>query len=84
MRCVGIDTNGFIYDINPQPADTSSCFLVLASPDEFHRPLDDLLALSAEDGLQISLAILVVWGVALGIRWIARAFLSTEDIGDVN
>jgi len=34
MRCVVIDANGFVVDVDPQPVDVSTCVLVLAAPSE--------------------------------------------------
>lgn len=60
MRCVAIDGNGFVVDVVPQPADVTTCSMVLASPEEigeaspFNIPLDAAGDLVAAMGLVIA------------------------------
>lgn len=66
MRCVAVDpSTGAVYVQHPEPADVSSCALVLASPGEIGAsPFSlDVPAASA-----IGAAILTLWAVAWGIR----------------
>lgn len=65
MRCVAIDVDGFVVDVVPQPADLTTCTLVLASPAEVTA---SPFLLSLEDGGLIGLAILSLWAVAFGMR----------------
>lgn len=65
MRCVGVDPSGVVVVINPEPADVSSCSLVLASPGEIGS---SPFALDVPAAAAISAAVLLVWAVAWGCR----------------
>lgn len=61
MRCVQIDASGNVVDVVPQPADASSCTLVLAEPSEVASVFPvltttDALAIAVAAGSFIALA----------------------------
>ena len=78
MRCMTIDANGYLVDVTPQPSDWSTCALVVQSGSEAGA---NPFYLSAADGESISLAIMLVWGVAWGWRALIEAL---KDEGDSN
>jgi len=67
VRCVQVDANGFVVDVVPQPADVSTCALVLATPNEIISPLRELAELSAADAALISTAVVGIWLVGWAI-----------------
>lgn len=69
MRCVTINTRGVVVDVDPQPADWSSCALVLQSGAEAGA---NPFYLSADEGQSVALAIIFVWGVGFGFRAIIQ------------
>lgn len=75
MICVEIGVDGAVYAVSPQPAEVSSCGMVIVSADSV---LNTPWALTPEQGSQIGAAVLLVWAVAYTFRLIGRA-LSTVD-----
>jgi hypothetical protein len=69
MCCVQINESGAVVDVVPQPADTSTCTLVLAAAAEVGA---SPFALSLDDAALISSSIALVWAVAWGARMMAR------------
>lgn len=76
MRCVTIKANGILEDINPQPNDWSTCAYVLLSGAEAGA---SPFYLTAEEGAQISWAIVAVWSVAFVTRAIIKALKQGND-----
>lgn len=76
--CVQVGLDGAIYAVDPQPVVTGSCSLVLVSGEEAGN---DLLKLTAEQGSQIGVAILLVWALAFTFRMIIRSF-NVDQNGD--
>ena len=70
MRCVAIDGSGFVVDVVPQPADLTTCTLILASPTEVTA---SPFILSDEDAALLAGAAWFVWGVAYGLRMLRKA-----------
>lgn len=78
MLCVAVDVSGSVYVVDPQPADTSACGLVIGSGLEAHS---SPWALTLEQGSQIGGAILAVWALAFVFRMVIRA-LNVDENGD--
>lgn len=75
MRCVAVDSStGVVVDIDPQPADPTSCALVLAAPAEVNSPF----AMSVVDATTIGVSILGLWAGA----WVFRVLGRTLSAGD--
>lgn len=70
MRCVAIDAAGVLVDVVPQPADVSTCALVIRSGQEVSA---NPFALTLEEGGLIGAAIVLLWGAAFGLRMLRRA-----------
>jgi|OpeIllAssembly_1097287.scaffolds.fasta_scaffold02466_3 hypothetical protein len=68
MRCVVVDASGFVVDVTPQPADVTTCTLVLASPSEVGS---SPFAVDSTDAQTLLWGIAPLWITA----WIFRAFL---------
>lgn len=64
--CLTQTADGFQL-ANPQPTQYTTCTHLVASPNE----LASNYTLTANEGLQISMAIIVVWGVGFAFRAIA-------------
>lgn len=77
MICVEALPDGSLSVVDPQPADTSGCGMVLVSGLE---AASSPWALTPEQGSDIGGAILAVWGLAFVFRLLART-LSTVDEG---
>jgi hypothetical protein len=67
MRCVEIDVTGVVIDVVPQPATLDLCTLLLVSPGEI---TPNPFALDLDAALAISGAIIGLWGLAAGIRYV--------------
>lgn len=78
MLCVAVDVSGSVYVVDPQPADTSACGLVIVSGLEAHS---SPWALTLEQGSQVGGAILAVWALAFVFRMVIRA-LNVDQNGD--
>jgi len=78
MLCAVVAPDGAVYVVDPQPADTSACGLVLVSGLEAHS---SPWALTLEQGSQVGGAILAVWALAFVFRVVIRA-LNVDQIGD--
>lgn len=74
MRCVAIDPAGVVVVANPEPADVSSCSLVLASPGEIGA---SPFALDVPAASAIAAAVLLVWAGAWGARQIINHLRSS-------
>lgn len=74
VRCVAIDTSGFVVDVVPQPADFTTCTLLLVSPGEI---TPSPFALDLGGAAAISGAIIGLWGLAAGIRYVV-GFLRSQ------
>jgi len=72
MYCLTDNGNGSYSVANPQPTNINSCVYVIAQPVEVQPAI---WALTAEQGTQLSVAILTLWAVA----WVWRAASSTVD-----
>ncbi len=68
MRCVTVDASGFVVEVSPEPADVTTCALVLASPAEVGS---SPFALTVDEATTLAWAIAPMWIVA----WIFRAYL---------
>lgn len=75
MQCVVVDTNGALVLQDPQPADISSCAMVVLSGSE---AVGNPFALSAEDGAAVGVAIIGVWAVAFAIRAVIQPLKGIE------
>lgn len=64
--CLTQTADGFQV-ANPQPTQYTTCTHLVASPNE----LASNFQLSANDGLQIAMSIIAVWGVGFAFRAIA-------------
>lgn len=78
MLCVEVSQDGSVYVVDPQPADSSVCGLVLVSGLEAHSSPWNL---TLEQGSQVGGAILVVWALAFVFRMFIRA-LNVDKNGD--
>lgn len=76
--CVAVDPNGAVYVVDPQPADTSACGLVLVSGLE---AASSPWALTPEQGSEIGGAVLLVWALAYVFRVLIRV-LNVDENGD--
>jgi hypothetical protein len=65
VRCVTVDGSGAVVDVVPQPADVTTCTLVLATPAEVGS---SPFALSVEDATLLGFGIVAVWVTAWVIR----------------
>lgn len=65
MRCVAVDAGGVVVDVVPQPADLTTCTLVLVSPTEVNS--SPFVMDNADAGL-IGAACFALWAFAWGIR----------------
>jgi len=73
-------TNFALRIQNPQPADTSTCAMVVASPSEIQPSAwNDLLTMNAATGSAITGAILLVWVIGWAIGHGARLGSSNHD-----
>lgn len=73
MICVQVDTDGSVFVVDPQPADTSACGLVLVSGIE---AASSPFSMTTDSAAQIGFAVLSVWAVGYVVRVLAR-------VGDV-
>lgn len=64
MQCLIQNGNGFII-AEPQPTTYTECVHILVAPTELSN---EAFNISALQGLQISIAIIVVWAVAFAFR----------------
>jgi len=69
MLCVQLDTSNFVQVISPQPADITTCTMVIVAPTEVKSPFD----LSVDDALTISYAVIPVFLAAFAWRMVIRA-----------
>lgn len=75
MLCVAQAPDGYVYVVDPQPVSTTECGLVLVSAQEAVSPF----VLTAEQGAQISGAILLVWAAAFGFRMLIRQLSNRSE-----
>lgn len=76
--CVAVDRNGAVYVVDPQPADTSACGLVLVSGQE---AATSPWSMTPEQGSEIAGAVLLIWALAYVFRVCIRA-LNVDENGD--
>lgn len=76
--CVAVDPNGAVYVVDPQPAETSGCGLVVVSGLEAGS---SPWALTPEQGSEIGGAVLLVWALAYVFRILIRS-LNVDENGD--
>lgn len=69
MLCVQV-VGGAVVPVDPQPADLTTCTLVIPGPLEV---ASSPFVMSLEDGAAIGVAIFVVWAIAYGFRIIGRS-----------
>ena len=67
--CATYNGTGQVTVVTPPPADMSTCALLIPTVGD---SINDPFHLSAQDGLDISYAILTVWAVAVGWRILIR------------
>lgn len=65
MRCVAVDGAGAVVDVVPQPADLTTCTLVLVSPGEL-TPSPFLMGI--DDAGLIGVAVIGLWSLAWAFR----------------
>ena len=70
MICAQADISGVVSVLNPQPADISTCVMVLATPGE----LSMFSPMSAADGAVIASAIAAVWALGFVFRALGSFF----------
>lgn len=70
MTCVAVDAQGYVYAIDPQPALTTDCALVLVTG---NSAASSPFALTPEQGAQIGVSILGLWALAFVFRMLVRA-----------
>jgi hypothetical protein len=70
MICAQADAAGVVSVVNPQPADISTCAMVLASPGE----LSMFPPMTAAEGGVIASAIAAVWALAFVFRALGSLF----------
>lgn len=77
MICVGVDQGGALVALDPQPLapDALTCPLVVQS---FSDLAPGVFSITPEQGGQIGMAVLLVWGVAFAFR----AAIRSLSIGD--
>jgi hypothetical protein len=68
MRCVEIGAGGAVLDVSPQPAETTACAMVLASPLELASPLNELFTMTEQDAALVSVAIILCWVTGWAVR----------------
>lgn len=78
MLCAVVAPDGSVYVVDPQPADTSACGLVLVSGLE---AASSPWSMTPEQGSEIGGAVLLVWALAYVFRVVARA-LNVDENGD--
>lgn len=78
MLCAAVASDGTVYVVDPQPADTLACGLVLVSGVE---AASSPWSLTLEQGSQVGGAILAVWALAFVFRVVIRA-LNVDQNGD--
>ena len=78
MLCAVVAPDGAVYLVDPQPADTSACGLVLVSGLE---AASSPWSMTPEQGAEIGGAVLLVWAVAYVFRVVARS-LNVDENGD--
>jgi hypothetical protein len=71
---VQVDAQGQVVDVVPQPADVTTCALVIVSGVE---AVSSPWRLTLEEGGLIGGAICLLWGAAFGLRALRRAL----DVG---
>lgn len=76
--CAVVDANGAVFVVDPQPADTSACGLVLVSGLE---AASSPWSMTPEQGSEIGGAVLLVWALAYVFRVVARS-LNVDENGD--
>jgi hypothetical protein len=74
-----IDAGGAVVDVVPQPADVTTCTLVLQAPGEIAAAP---WAISPEEGVQIAAAILALWALGWGAGQVARVINLNEEGSD--
>ena len=74
MRCVQIDGSGAVLDVVPQPADLTSCTLVLVSPTEVNS---SPFVMDLADAGSIGAACIALWAFAWGVRQVLDFLRST-------
>jgi len=73
-------TNFALRVVNPQPVNTATCTMVVASPSEIQPSAwNDLLTMDAATGSAITAAILLVWVTGWAIGQGARLGSSNHD-----
>lgn len=75
MLCVNVNRSGEIVAVTPQPESFSDCSYVIVSGAYISN---SPFSLTIEQAQQIGGAILLLWGVAFGIRSIARIIIHSE------
>ena len=66
--CATYNATGQVTILQPQPADTSTCSLMIPTSDDGMN----IFKLSAEDGTAIAFAIVTVWCVGFASRAVIR------------
>lgn len=69
MRCLVIDSNGFLVDVSPQPATFDSCSYVVQSGAEV---VASPFALDLDDAGLLAGAVTALWAVAYVFRLLRR------------
>lgn len=79
MFCVQLDANNFVQVITPQPADISTCAMVIAAPGEIGA---SPFSLSSDDAVTVAYAVIACWGVGFAFRALIKTLKSDE--GDLH
>jgi hypothetical protein len=69
MQCATWNAENAVVIVTPPPSDISTCALLIPNSGDV---LNSPFSLSAEDGLAIASAIVLVWGVGFATRALIR------------